>query len=246
VGGDHDPVGGHAPARRLHDARLVGGDLDGPRALEAPAARGLELVGEGDEVLVRVELGLVLEPHGGLDRIRQRRRLDERRGKAGLDRGLRLLLGLPARSVGVGRPAAEVALDAVALDAVGDPGQRGLVGLAVGPCRVGAQRGTQLRVAEPVLRADLGRGVTGHAVPDAVGLEQHDLGALLLQEQGRGDPDDPAAEDDDIGVQVDVELGLLRLWRAGLEPVRALHRALRSASSSSRMSDSALRSLVNR
>ena len=89
-------------------------DLDGVRVLVDLG----EPVGEREQVLVRVELGLAVEAHGGRDRVRQRRALDQHRRQPGLDRRLGLVLDVRAlRRIGVRRAHAEVAVDAVALDA---------------------------------------------------------------------------------------------------------------------------------
>jgi hypothetical protein len=103
VGGDHDPVGGHAAARRLDGAAAVDVDVDRVRALVDLGQRRAER----EQVLADVELGLVLEAHGGGDVVGQPGLLDQRGRQPGLDRRLGLLLGLRAvvGEVGVGRAA---------------------------------------------------------------------------------------------------------------------------------------------
>ena len=169
-----------------------------------------------------MELRLVVEAHGGGDRVGQRRLLDERGGQPGLDRGLRLALGVRAAGaraeVGIGRAAPEVAVDPVLLDAVGHPRERGLVGGAVGPRAVGAEARAQAVVDHPVLGGDLGRRVAAHAAREPVGLEQHDAGAGLLQQQRRRDPDDAAADHGDLGVDALARAAAARAARVRCRP----------------------------
>ena len=63
VRGDDDAVGGHAAAGRLDRAALVDVDVDRVRALVDLGQPGAER----EQVLADVELGLVLEAHGGRD-----------------------------------------------------------------------------------------------------------------------------------------------------------------------------------
>ena len=240
VRGDDRVPGRHRAARCPH--RVA--DLDGVGVLVDLR----ELGGEREQVLLRVELGLVVEAHRPGHGVRQRRLGHQGGREAGLDRGLRLALdvGGVRRDVRVRGAAPEVAVDPVALHAAADPGQRALVGAAVEPGGVSAVPGAQLRVHQPVLGGHLGGGVAGHAVADAVGLQQHHANPGLVQQQRRRHADDAAADHGDVGRDVTVEPRMLRRRRGGLEPDRpAGHDSLRrSASSSRRISDSALRTLV--
>ena len=243
---DHDVVGGHVAAGRLDGAALIGVDLDGVGVL----VDRVERLGEGQQVLADVELGLVVEAHGGRDGVGQRRLVDERRGQPGRERGLGLALGVGAvgvrAEVGVGGAAAEVAVDAVALDALGHPRERRLVGGAVGPRARGAELRPQPVVDHPVLGGDLGGRVAAHAAGEPAGLEQHDAQPGLLEQQRGGDPDDAAADHRDVGVHVRLEPRPGVRLRPRVDPDRRVSHARRSASSSRRISDSALRPFVTR
>ena len=133
------------------------------------------------------------------------------------------LLGLAAVAalghVGVGAAAPEVAVDP-ALDAVGDPRQRGLVRGAVGARCFGPELRPQLRVDHPVLGGDLGGRVAGDAAREPVGLQEHDPHAGLLEHRRERDADDAAAQDRDVGLDEAVQLGELRLAGRGVDPQR--------------------------
>ena len=221
--GDDDAIGRQAAARRLHDARLVVVDLDGPRLLMDRPAGGDERGRQRGQVAMDVELRLVVEAHRAGRGIRERRGLDERGRKARLAGRLGLGLDVGAlavrRGVGVGRSAPQVAVDAAVLHAAADPLERGLVGGTVGMRRVGAEARAQRVVDQPVLRGDLGGRVAGDAVPHARGLQQHHVGPASAT-SAPSDAGDATAEHRHIGARVVLQRRVLR--RVGLEPERAL------------------------
>ena len=273
---DDDLVRGYPPARRLDDAVLVGVDLHRTRVLEdAAAIAGAQSLGQRKQVLARVELGLFVEAHRSLDVVWQRRVLDQRGRQPRLlrRRGLVLDLRAPAggSDVRVRGLTPKVAVNLVALDAFCDPRQRRLVGLPISACAVGAEVRAQLVVDQPVLGGDLGGRVATDAASDLVGLQQHDAHARLGEQQRRRQPDDATAKHGDVGAQVVLEPRQLRLLGTGLDPDRRVLRgydahakdgawprpssastpspfsgARRSASSSRRINDSALRPIVSR
>ena len=178
-----------------------------------PAARVGGGAGDGVEVAQRVELGLVVEADGAAGLERQLGEVgDGARRQPGPARGRRLALDRVATAlrcrVCVVRLAPEVALDPELVDLARDPGEPGLVRLAVGARDLGAVAAFEPVVAETVQRAQLRRRVAGGAGADPPRLEQDDVGAGAGQLERRRDADDPAADDGDIAVDFADERGV--------------------------------------
>jgi hypothetical protein len=173
--------------------------------------------GEALDVTDRVQLQLVIQLNGAMRWIWQIAVLDEAHRQAGFTGGLMLAfddgaLAFPGR-IGECRPALEAALDVLLGCQRGDQLHAVHAGLRISRRTVAAMSTTELVIDGLLQRGDLRRGAPGDPGADPPPLQDHDPGAVPLQEERRRETGDAAAEHGDVARRIAFERGVVRRRR---------------------------------
>ncbi|MGY3334573.1 hypothetical protein ACVW0K_000672 [Streptomyces filamentosus] len=227
VRGEDDVVGADGgPALDRDPGTGALPDLGDPGVLVDPhAARG-QVLGQGEQEAARMELELVVHPHGRRHRV-GKPGLGHRGGPQPGRRGGRRLRadpprGPPVERVRVRRPVLDPGVGA---ELRADPHHL-VEGVPLGPGvpgrRLRAVLPAQAVVAQPVQGGQFAGGVAGDPRRDPAGLQHHHPAPGQGQSAGGAQTGDPRAHDDHVGVEVAGEGRTGGAGRCRLHPVRAV------------------------